>query len=191
MEKESPHKAHRDLVRLELHPPSNVADFKSKPYPCYQSAGALASRMIIESSSYQTTPCSSPPREELSCPSQSLGIEIPFIADDALFGMSTKEEHDNNTNSNELPGHVCDENNNKKDKVRNMPRFNLSAAGDPLQESVLFDDSLSELKEGRPFHGGDMKITLTKAPTGDISLEHDSCEIEGFNNKYSSLDERQ
>jgi hypothetical protein len=50
MEK-GPHKAARDLVRLELHPPLKVEDFKSKPHPRYESAGALASRMIIETSS--------------------------------------------------------------------------------------------------------------------------------------------
>ena len=187
MEKENRHEAHGDLVQLELHPPSKVADFKSRPYPCYQSAGALASRMMIDASSYQTTPCSSPLRDELSCPSQSLGIEIPFIADDTLLCMSTQEEHGNNTRSSKLPGQVGNENNNKKDKVNNMPHFSLSAAGNPFQESDLFDDSLSEPTGGKPFHGADRKITLTKASAGDTNLELDRCESEGFDNKYGDL----
>jgi hypothetical protein len=44
--------------QLLLH---RVEDIKCRPQPQYESAGGLASRMIIESSSYQTTPCSSPP----------------------------------------------------------------------------------------------------------------------------------
>ena len=190
MEKKSPHEAHHDLVQLELHPPSKVADFKSRPYPCYQSAGALASRMMIDASSYQTTPCSSPPRDELSCPSQSLGIEIPFIADDALLCMSTEEEHDNDTSSNKLPGQVGNENNNKKNKVKNMPHFKLYAAGNPFQESDLFDDTLSEPTGGKLFHGTDRKITPTKASAGDTNLELDRCRSEGFDNKYGNLDKR-
>lgn len=40
-----------------------VEDIKFRSQPRYETAGGRASRMIIESSSYQTTPCSSPPNE--------------------------------------------------------------------------------------------------------------------------------
>jgi hypothetical protein len=40
-----------------------VEDIKYRPQPRYETAGGRASRMIIESSSYQTTPCNSPPNE--------------------------------------------------------------------------------------------------------------------------------
>lgn len=46
--------------QLLLH---RVEDLKSRPQPHYESAGARATRMVIELSSYRTTPCSSPPNE--------------------------------------------------------------------------------------------------------------------------------
>jgi hypothetical protein len=46
--------------QLLLH---RIEDIKYRPPQQYESAGARASRMVIELSSYQTTPCSSPPNE--------------------------------------------------------------------------------------------------------------------------------
>jgi hypothetical protein len=98
MEKKGPREASDDLARRhQLRPSLTVEDFKSRPQQHYQTAGALASRMVIEASSYQTTPCSSPPTEKPSWPAQSLGIEIPFMADKMLEDLSIPREQKNGT----------------------------------------------------------------------------------------------
>lgn len=91
MEKKDPNKVPHNLVQLELHPPLKAADFKSGPHPTHESVEALASRRVIETSSYRTTPCHIPPPEELSCPEQSPGNEIPFLADEIPLGPPNEE----------------------------------------------------------------------------------------------------
>jgi hypothetical protein len=74
MNKGSPRNASDNLAQ-QLAPIATkikAEDFKSWPYPLYESAGTLGSRMIVEASSYQTTPRHSPPPAELSCPSNSV-----------------------------------------------------------------------------------------------------------------------
>lgn len=53
----------------------------------------------------------------IKLPSQSLGIEIPFIADEALLGVSTRDEQGNTSSNQKLPGQADPQNNNKKDKA--------------------------------------------------------------------------
>jgi hypothetical protein len=79
---------HCVLAAIHLAPPRgtslNIEDLKPRPQPRYECAGARSTRMIIESSSYQTTPSNSGPQ------SPKLG---PFaIEDHILNDVSPKLE---------------------------------------------------------------------------------------------------
>jgi hypothetical protein len=164
MEKKIPNKPPRNLIHLELCPPFKVADFKLRPPPSYESAGALASRRVIETSSYQTTPCHSPLPDELSCPAQSLGVEIPFMTGEILLGLRKEEEQRNNANNGKRSAQAGHGYNNKTGNFKDMHHCDLSATGKPLQESDLFDETVPQQRAEHSVTGG---ITPTKASAED------------------------
>jgi hypothetical protein len=167
MEKKSPNKPPRNLTYLELCPPFKVADFKFRLQPSYESAGALSSRRIIETSSYQTTPCHSPPPDKLSCPTQSLGIEIPFVAGEILLGLPKEKEQRNSANNSKHSAQAGHGYNNRTDNFKDNHNCDLSATGKPLQESDLFDETVPQPRGEQLAQSVTGAITPTKASAGD------------------------
>jgi hypothetical protein len=74
--------------------------------------------MIIEASSYQTTPCHSPPPAELSYPPNSVGSEVSFDADEILMDMSILREQQNCISNDKHPAQVEQKNNKEIRKVK-------------------------------------------------------------------------
>lgn len=141
MDKGSPRNASDNPARQpQLRPTLKAEDFKPRPYPLYESAGALASRMIIEASSYQTTPCHSPPPAELSYPPNSVGSEVPFDADEILMDMSIPREQQNCISNHKHPAQVEQRNNKGIRKVKDLQPYDMSAAEKLAGKSDLVEE---------------------------------------------------
>jgi hypothetical protein len=61
--KSAPDPNSSDTTHLILPTSVKIEDIKSRPHPHYETAGARSTRMIIDSASYVTTPCDSPPND--------------------------------------------------------------------------------------------------------------------------------
>lgn len=131
MDKESTPSAlgamHRTSPQLPL--PLNVGDLRSwsPSQYSYESAGARSSRIIIDSSSYHTTPCGSPPQES----PQNLNVKRIADADYMPQEISRQREQRNCAISDNRQANR--RNNSRRNKVEEARSCDL-AAGDCYEE---------------------------------------------------------
>jgi hypothetical protein len=135
MDKESPRSAPDAMYLAPPQVPSlKVEDVRSwsPSHYSYQSAGARSTRMIIESSSYQTTPYGSPPKESL----QSPNVERFGEAGCAPQEIARSSERRSYANS---PSHSVqvDRNSNCRDKVGETQPCDLAATKELLRGTAL------------------------------------------------------
>jgi hypothetical protein len=99
----------------------------------YESAGARSTRMIIESSSYQTTPCNSPPPESFQNPHDEQSIDADYISQK----ISQQRERRSCTNNRSQSIHVGSTNNNRRVQIGETRPCNLAATKELLRRNSL------------------------------------------------------
>lgn len=117
----------------------------------YESAGARSSRIIIESSSYHTTPCGSPPKES----PQNLNVKRIDNADHMPQEISRQKERRNCAISDNPQANR--RRNSRRDKVEEARSCDL-AAGDCYEE--MSERSKGELLNFNSCEGDSEKASM-------------------------------
>jgi hypothetical protein len=124
-----------DGTHLALPPSIKVEDLRSwsPSRYSYESAGARSSRMIIESSSYQTTPCNSPRPESFQNSHDEQSIDADYVSQE----ISQQRETRSCTNNRSQSIHVGSTNNNRRVQARETRPCNLAATKELLRRNSL------------------------------------------------------
>jgi hypothetical protein len=111
----------------------------------YESAGAKSTRMVIESSSYQTTPCNSPRPESFQNPHDEQSVDADYMSQE----ISQQRERRSCTNNRSQSIQVGSTSNNRRVQVRETRPCNLATTKELLRRKSL-DERPGENRKALP-----------------------------------------